>query len=369
MQLSLCMAVVLIGLFCSDLAYPASDLTADFAGMDLSGADLQGVVLSGADLTGANLDEATGLAGADLSGAVLSRASLRHVDLSYALLSGTQLNGANLEGANLSGATLTSDPDNGIDQAADLAGAYLKNANLSGADLSGANLTNASFYGSIPAGGGTCDTSQGFTQGCASAAGAILDNTHFHGAFLFGVDFTGASIEGAQFVNAALIGANFDGATLLVSSGNGSSPGFLGALLQGAQLGSATLAGISLQHAFLDFRRSGNRMLLRLPGTHTLFPGWKTPGQAVCVLVSYDDPTTVPEDNPTLVCPDGSLADGNSPTGCGPAGPGAGLSARNSHWKSPVLVDHTTPPGSYFKRATFTGRARTPICGPADPDW
>jgi hypothetical protein len=264
---------------------------------------------------------------------------------------------------------LTNDPGNGIEEAANLAGAYLKNVNLSNADLSGANLTNASFYGSIPAGRGTCDTSAGFTLGCASAAGARLNNTQFTSAFLFGVDFTNATIEGAQFANAVLIGANFDGASLSVDSNNGTNAGFVGAFLQGAQLRSATLVETSLQHAFVDFRRRGNRMLLRLPGTHTAFHGWKTPGQAVCVRVFYDNPTSVPEDNPTLICPDGSSPNANGQTGCGSTRPGSGLSARNNHWKSPVLIDHTTPPGSYFRKATFTERARTPICSPADSDW
>ncbi|MCG6869779.1 MAG: pentapeptide repeat-containing protein [Gammaproteobacteria bacterium] len=57
---------------------------------------------------------------------------------------------------------------------ADFSGVSLVGANPTGADLSGANLTNASFYSSRPAGWGRCDTSAGFTQDCASAAGAKL---------------------------------------------------------------------------------------------------------------------------------------------------------------------------------------------------
>src|SRR5262249_10508854 len=159
------------------------------------------------------------------------------------------------------------------------------------------------FYGSTPAGAGTCDTSQGFTHGCASAARARLNNTLFNRAFLFGGDFTDANLVGAQFPNAVLIGANFDRATVAVDPPPGTNVGFLGAMLQGAQLRSATLDRVSLHHAFVDFSPPGNRMLLRLAGTHTVFRGWKTPGQAVCVLVSYHQPTTVPEDNLTLICP------------------------------------------------------------------
>ena len=359
------MAGVLIGLLSLGPVYAEHDLT----GRDLAGVDLQGVDLSGANLAGVNLDGASGLSGADLSGVILSGASLRRVDLSHALLFGAQLNGSNLEGANLSGAILTNNPSAGIDEAANLTGAHLKNVNLSNADLSGANLTHASFYGSIPAGRGTCDTSWGFTRDCASAAGATLNHTHFTGAFLYGVDFSNTTIEGVHFAKAVLIATNFAGATLSLDSNRGTDVGFLAAYLQGAQLRSATLSGVSLLHAFVDFRRRGNSMFVRLPGTHTAFHGWKTPGQAVCVSVSYDHPTTVPRDNPTLTCPDGAAASGNTPAGCGRKRPRSRLSTRNRHWKSPVLIDHTTPPGSYRRNATFSKRAEIPICDAPDVNW
>lgn len=326
------------------------------AGLDLSGTDMAFVNFSQLDLTG------TRFHGANLSRAIFTEATLKNADLSASLLYGANLSSANLEGANLSGAFLTVNPKDNIATAANLAGAYLKNVNLSKAHLSGANFTNASFYSSESVGHGTCKPTNGFTQNCATAAGATLTNTQFAGAYLYGVDFTGAKIHGVQFANAVLIGSNFAGATL---SHMGKDAGFTGAFLQGANLGpppatdqiAATLSGTSLQSAFVDFRSEGNDVYLLLDGTHTTFPGWKTPGQKVCVFVFYTNPTTVPTGNTTLTCPDGSAASKNTPPGCGLK------EAQNTHWKSPV-----NPPASYFFDATYTKKA-PPICSPTNPDW
>jgi len=351
-------------------------------GADLSGYDLSAVVLTGADLTRANLagstlliqnggivsasvklahatlDEVIGFKGTDLSLLDLSTTSLKGADLGGANLEGAKLNGANLEGANLSGASLTNHPTS-IPQAASLVGAHLKNVNLMGANLSGANLTNASFYGSLPLDRGTCPIVGGFTQNCASAQRATMNNTQFAGAYLYGVDFTHAKIQGVQFGNAVLIGANFDQAELSADTNIGTNSGFSSAFLQGTNLGTATLVGTSLQGAFVDFTDGGNDMYLQLDGTHTVFPGWKTQGQQVCVFVFYGTATTVPTTGTTLTCPDGFTA---APNGCGP------MERANLRWKSPVDIAQANPPASYVNPATYT-LAAGPICEPPSADW
>jgi uncharacterized protein YjbI with pentapeptide repeats len=346
----------------------------DAKGQQLSSAahplDLRGVSLVGVSLEGAILDYATGLAAtdtlpaADWTQAVLSGVSLQHVDLSGgAKLNGAQLDNANLEGANLSGVNLTKSGDA---PAANLQGAFLKNVNLSQAQLSGANFTNASFYGTTAVGTGTCIPDKtGFTNACATAAGATLNNTQFSDAYLSGVDFTGAKSQGVQFANAVLAGANFAGASLSVDTSVGTNSGFSGAFLQGTNLAPAkSLVGISLAGAFVDFSPQGNTMYLKLGGQHTVFTGyWNTPGQVVCAEMSYPAPNAqqplVPTTNETIICPDGNTY----PQGCGPANP----DGSNQHWKSPVDI---TQVASYQFDSTYT---KAPLSGHAicafDPRW
>ena len=187
-----------------------------------------------------------------------------------------------------------------------------------------------------------------------------MNNTQFAGAYLYGVDFTHAKIQGVQFGNAVLIGANFDQAELSADTNIGTNSGFTSAFLQGTNLGTATLVGTSLQGAFVDFTDGGNDMYLQLDGTHTVFPGWKTPGQQVCVFVFYGTATTVPTMGTTLTCPDGSTA---APNGCGP------MEGANLRWKSPVDIAQASPPASYVNPATYTRAAIHPICGPPSADW
>jgi uncharacterized protein YjbI with pentapeptide repeats len=329
-------------------------------GIDLTGATLTGVKLQNVSLQNAILDQVIGLAGADLSQVGLNGVSLQKVNFSSTKFYGARLNQANLDGSNLSGAFLTNNQQAGINEAANLSGAHLKNVNLSNAQLSGTTFTNASFYGSVPAGQGTCGIDpQGFTQNCASAAGATLNNTLFGGAYLYGVDFTNTTIQGVQFGNAVLIGANFSGAKLSTDPSVGTESGFTNAFLQGANLATATLIGTSLQGAFVDFRDGGNDMYLQLDGTHTVFPGWQTPGQQACVFAFYSQPTTVPTNNTTLTCPDGSAAG----SGCGPT------EASNLRWKSPIDIAEANPHASYLQDATYTQKAGTPICSPLNPNW
>jgi uncharacterized protein YjbI with pentapeptide repeats len=328
--------------------------------------DLNGVTLAGISLQGAILDYATGLAGADLTRAVLSGASLRHVNLSGgAKLNGAHLNNANLEGANLSAADLTKSGDA---PAANLQGAFLKNVNLSKAQLDGADFTNASFYGTTAVGTGTCipDKTTGFTNACATAAGATINNTQFSDAYLFGVDFTGAKIQGVQFANAVLAGANFAGASLSVDTSVGTNSGFSGAFLQGTNLAPAkSLAGISLAGAFVDFSPQGNTLYLKLGGQHTVFAGyWNAPGQVVCAEMSYTGAPNaqqplVPTTNETIICPDGNTY----PEGCGPAN----TDGSNQHWKSPVDI---TQQASYQFDSTYTKAppSGNPICA-FDSRW
>lgn len=313
---------------------------------------MQNVDLSGSDLSGVDLS------GADLSGAVLSNALLTRVSLEASRLFGARLDHANLESANLSGAFLMSNPAAGVLQAASLVGAHMRNVNLAHAQLSGANLTDATFYGAEPAGQSVCHVSStGSTGNCATAAGATMNSTQFTGAYLYGVDFSGdTTIRGVNFANAVLIGANFAGARLSRDRDRLSDTGFLGAFLQGTNLEPASVNEVSLQNAFLDFSAS-NIVVLQLDGNHTSFPGWATPGQPVCVQAYYHHPTTVPDGNATLICPDGLAADTNSPPGCGPA------VQQNPHWNSLMDMTRATPPASYLQDSTYVPAAVTPVCG------
>lgn len=359
---------------------------AQMQGAQLVGADLTGTDLTGANLTSANLrnailtnplslngaifDEAVGLAGGNLSGAQLSNVSLRHTNLSGTKLYGAQLNGANLDGSNLSGAFLTKPPGGGA--AANLGGAFLRNVNLSQAQLSGADFTNASFYGTIAVGTGTCavNANTGFTNNCATADHAVLNNTQFGGAYLFGVDFTSAQIQGVQFANTVLTGANFNKAKVSLDSTIGTNSGFAAAFLEGTNLAStASLQGVSLANAFVDFSPTGNTMYLPLSGTHTNFPGyWGPPGEPVCAEMSYPGPSLVPTNNSTITCPDGHTypPSPSNPGGCGPATSSA-PPPLNQNWKSPVDI---TQFASYQFDATFTKAPTSgqPICA-YDPNW
>lgn len=320
--------------------------------------DLSGTTLTGVSLQGAILDYATGLAGADLTQAVLSGASLRHVDLSKAVLDGAQLNNANLDNANLSEAHFIKPFPNGA--AANLQGAFLRNVNLSKGKLSGAKFTNASFYGSSAVGSGLCipDRNTGFTNGCATASQATMDLTNFNGAYLFGVDFTGATAQGVDFGNSFLTGANFASATLSADQ-SGSDTGFSGAFLQGTNLTGVILQnGISLEDAFVDFAVAGNVISLKLSGHHTTFPGyWNTPGQPVCTQMVYTQPTTVPQTDRNVTCPNES----QYLTGCGAANP----DGSNLRWKS--LVDISSF-ASYQSNSTYTPASSQQICQ-YDPKW
>jgi uncharacterized protein YjbI with pentapeptide repeats len=332
-------------------------LPANFDHVDLTGATLIGVPLQNITLDNAIFDRVIGLAGADLSKVGFSNTSLRHVNLSGAKLYGAQLNNANLDGANLSGADLTKSPS-GDALAANLQGAFLRNVNLSQAQLSGAIFTNASFYSTNAVGTGTCtpDPETGFTSNCATAKGAVMNNTQLGSAYLFGVDFTGAQIQGVQFTNAVLAGANFNGATIAPDSTIGADSGFSGAFLQGTNLQTATLLGeISLASAFVDFS-ANNTIYLILSPDHTLFPGyWNAPGEPVCAEMFYNNASFMPTDNSMITCPDG-LPHTN---GCGnPSNPDG---SPNQYWNSSANIFYTGSGqptqgqvASYQFPATFT---------------
>jgi uncharacterized protein YjbI with pentapeptide repeats len=335
----------------------------DAKGRQLSNAahplDLGSVGLTGVSLEGAILDYATGLTNAHMSQVNLNGASLQHVDLSGATLYGAQLSNANLDGARLATAVLTQSPDKTI-VAANLQGAFLRNVNLTGGQLSGANFTNASFYGTTAAGSGNCTVEKsGFTNKCATAARAVMNNTQFAGAYLFGVDFTGAKIQGVQFANAVLVGTNFAGALVSADDKIGTNSGFSGAFLQGAHLPQA-LAGITLADAFVDFSPQGNTLYLQLSGQHTIFPGyWGSRGRSVCAQATYFSATSVPAADSTLTCPDGDTY----PNACGPAK----TDGSNTRWESPVDI---TEQASYQFDATYTKAPAdgTAICN-ADSKW
>ncbi len=339
------------------LAFRSATMNCEFL------ADWQRLDLSGATVTACAAQLAKqDFSGTDMSGVTLSNLILTDTNFSGALLYGAQLNGANLDGANLGGAYLTNNPSAGITEAANLAGTHLKNVNLTNAHLAGASFVSASFYGTVPVGQGTCDTTTGT---CASAAGADLTGTRFSEAYLYGVDFTNTTIKGTEFDNAVLIGANFTGAQFSVDPTLGTDADFTAAFLQGTILGTAELNKTVFQDAFVDFRAGGNDLYLDLDGTHTKFPGWPQAkqGQAVCVFVFYSKPTTVPTNNTTLTCPDGSVASSNTPPGCGPTD-----ASPQTHWDSPVSIAQASPRASYLNDATYTKKA-APICTPADSTW
>jgi uncharacterized protein YjbI with pentapeptide repeats len=313
--------------------------------------DLTAAILAGVNFQQASLDYAV-MRGADLTGASVRHCSMRHVDLSAGKLFGAILDNANLDGASLSNAFLDAAPGG---TAASLGGAFLRNVNLSGAQLSGADFTNASFFGTNSTGVSTCAITSGFTQGCASAARATLNNTEFSGAFLFGVDFSNATIQGVHFGNAFLIGSNFNNAVLTGDNQVGTDSGFPGAFLQGSNLQpAARLLNISLLNAYLDFSAQGNAFVTQLGGNHTVFPGSKNPGQPICVQMIYNSGTTVPTNNGTMTCPNGSQLS----TGCG------ATSATNTAWESQVDISAI---GSYQFDATYTP-AQKQFCQP-DPTW
>lgn len=336
--------VILTGAVFTDLT-PSTILSTQANPLDLTGAQL-----SNFDFKQAVLDYAV-MQSAHLDGAVLRGCSLRHVNLHAATLYGARLNNANLDGASLSEAFLNPGPEGSITT---LVGAFLRNANLAGAQLTGADFTDASFFGTNASGTSSCPIVSGFTQACASARGATLNGTEFSNAFLFGVDFSSATIQGVHFGNAILIGANFDRASLTGDTQQPSASGFPGAFLQGTNLNTtAQLLNISFTNAYLDFSNQGNAFTMQLGNDHTTFPGWD--GQPVCVQMIYNSGSTVPTNNGTMMCPNGST----STSGCG------ATNAQNTAWKSPVDISAV---GTYQFDATYTPAAQQQFCNP-NANW
>jgi uncharacterized protein YjbI with pentapeptide repeats len=335
------------------------------AGRNFANAHMRGVSFAGGILDGASF------AGADLRRAVLEDASLqcaetiegsKCVDLSNAQLQGASLDRANLTGASLYQAVLTNDNPE-IDNAATLIQAHLKNVNLSSAQLSGTDFSSANFYGSASPNHLGCTTSgdggAGFTNGCASAAGAQMTGTHFPNAYLYGTDFSNASINGVDFSQAVLVGANFAGANIGADATNGAATTFYRAYLQGTNLDqAATLSRANLTDAFVDFRPGGNIIAIDLDGSNHNQFACSTPsacrpetGQNVCVSVRYPV-TTVPSDNATITCPRHKSADQAT---CGDA------EGDNERWNSTLTIgrppDPGPPPGWYTNDATYTHAA------------
>jgi uncharacterized protein YjbI with pentapeptide repeats len=284
--------------------------------------------------------------------AILVNADLSGATLDFAELNGAQLMKAELSGSNMSNAKLNPDTTltPPVSNGASLEGAHLKNVNLSGAQLTGANFKDASFYGQnqLPKDSRACTISNGFTVGCATAAGAKAlgtegEITDFSDAFLFAVDFGGATLVDVDFSNAVLVDSSFLGA----SPTSPNAAGFSSAHIQGADLGGAT--GISFQNAYVDFSPKGNVMHVLLNGDHTQFRGWGKPGDDVCVEVGYDGPTKVP-DGSTIKCPNDGLA--------GPCGP---TTKENGRWASGTPIENASPPAWYvFHAATYTDPAPDP---------
>jgi uncharacterized protein YjbI with pentapeptide repeats len=205
-----------------------------------------------------------------------------------------------------------------------------------------------------------------------------MNATSFDGAYLYGVDFQGATVKSVNFHGAVLVGASFAGASLSSDPNRGQTR-FTGAYLQGARLGdTAQMENVSFQDAFLDFNPNGNALFIKLDGTLADFHGWKTPGQDVCLQglqTLYGHPTTVPETNSTLTCPNGTTA---GQGGCGPTvgtstpAPPCAIPGCNLRWRSGVLdLTQASPPGSYFNDSTYIKAAANPVCVPkaGDDEW
>jgi uncharacterized protein YjbI with pentapeptide repeats len=325
--------------------------------------DLTGAMLGGMSLQNVFLDYAL-MKDADLTGALLDSSSLQGVDLEGATLKGTRLVNVNLDGANLMGALLTK-PDGTNGNAANLQGAFLRNVNLSQSRLAGADFSKSSFYSTSPSGTEPCTiNSQHFTISCATAAGAVMDNTDFSGAYLYGTDFSDTKIQGIFFSNAVLTGANFANASLTTNTPE--EKGFERVFLQGANFtGTRFINGISMKDAFVDFGTGGNGAFgnainMLLSGQHTDFPGyWNTPAQPVCAQMSYSNPTIVPATGPNDTCPNANKYS----AGCG----AANSDGSNGNWKS--TIDITTM-ASYQNNATYTNAPADgqPFCA-RDLNW
>jgi uncharacterized protein YjbI with pentapeptide repeats len=323
---------------------------------------LGGAILTGTSIQNFVLDYAQGLAKQNLTQASFNNSSLRFTDLSGAILYGATFTGANLEGANMSGVYLTA-ASTGSVGAAHLDGAFLRNVNLSQARLSGADFTNASFYSQGAVNTGLCTPDKnGFTEGCASASGALMDGTNFTNAYLFGVDFTSANGLGVNFSNAILTGANFGSATI-TSNATGANSSFAGALLQGADLSTLHLQNrVSLSNAYVDFTSGGNTLTMTLSGQHTTFAGyWGKAGEPVCAQMAYAGPTLVPATNANITCPDQS---NNNPDGCGIP---SSTNPKPPKWASTVDI---TQFASYAGPSTYTPAPPSgqQICT-FDPAW
>jgi hypothetical protein len=270
----------------------------------------------------------------------------------------------NFDGANLTGALLTK-PAGTNGSAANLQGAFLRNVNLSQSRLAGADFSNSSFYSTAPSGTEPCTiNSNHFTESCATAAGALIDNADFTGAYLYGADFSDTKIQGIVFSDAVLTGANFANASLTTNTRD--EKGFERAFLQGTNFtGTQFINGISMKDAFVDFGTAGNGTFgnvidMLLGGQHTDFPGyWNTGGQPVCAEMSYSNPTIVPVTGPNDTCPNGQKYS----TGCGTANP----NGRNGNWESTINI---TTMASYQNNATYTNAPANgqPFCA-RDLKW
>jgi uncharacterized protein YjbI with pentapeptide repeats len=325
--------------------------------------DLTGAMLGRMSLQNVFLDYAV-MTNADLTGALLDSSSLQGVNLEGATLEGTRLVNVNLDGANLTGALLIK-PVGTNGNAANLQGAFLRNVNLSQSRLAGADFSNSSFYSTAPSGTEPCTiNSNHFTESCASAAGALMENTDFAGAYLYGADFSDSTILGVLFRNAILTGANFANASLTLYTQF--QNGFEGAFLQGTNFTEAQfINGSFMFNAFVDFGTGGagafgNKIDMLLSGKHTNFPGyWNTPGQPVCAEMSYSNPTIMPVTGVNDICPNG----GGNTSGCGPSSP----DGSNGNWRSNIDI---TTMASYQNNATYTNAPANgqPFCA-RDLKW
>ena len=327
---------------------------ANFSGADLSGADFQGATVTGAnlqdatltdtiltgatftgsDFTGADLASSYGqradftnaiFTGADLNGSTFTKAIFSGATFSGATLSGTILQAADLAGAQLSGADLagvsgqvTGIPVslpvgwtffNGylIGAGADLRGAALSGDNMPGIDLSGANVSEAKFTGDDLTG--------------AVVTGATVFDTGFKDADLTDVDFSGDNLDGSNLTGADLSGtefvdANLENATLLGTTGDATTD-VTGVTWLDTTCPDGTNSnydgGTCLGHGFFS------PLLLSMSTTST---GYTVAGQTIPYSYLVTNPGSltmtgvgVTDDLvPSVSCPSGTLAPGNSET-------------------------------------------------------
>jgi uncharacterized protein YjbI with pentapeptide repeats len=264
--------------------------------------NLAGVNLDGLDLTGADLRSA------NLMAASMAQCGLTGVDMASAVLSGANLSSSNLSGASMKNAVLNENKSLNLAGAV-LSGAYLRNANLAGANLSGTDFTYASFH-STPynAQGCTQDPNNAdFSNNCASAVSATMNNTDFTNAYLAGLDLSGAQGVSVIFTGSVLSGAHLTGSSFDWDSNTGARTSFQGAFLDGVDLTGANIHNSIFLNGYVTSDPDKNCLQFSLSADHGGFPGYQSQyGPEPCVMTATSGATVCQALDDSCTCPNGA---------------------------------------------------------------